>query len=621
MSDKPSILIVDDEENVVRSLSRTLRDQFNVLTATSGEAALDILQRQEVAVILTDQRMPGLTGVQLLESAKRLYPQTVGVLISGYSDGGALVDALNLGIVRGFIPKPWDTEELRRKLNGAVQQFEAVFNDRELLHDSSEAVVQARTQLAELRRIFDLVSAGEVGSIFAAAEGGAAAPGQPLNRAYLDHLSDGFVLVQESGHIVYCNAAGNAMLGLNFPADAELFSVTTLSASVPLMHALQAAFRGEPAHAAFPLTDPNGKQSFLEAAATPMAGPTEGRHAVIVVRDQTEQQQNLAQLMALKTVADAIAQSLDLEQRVQHTLAACREAVQADGCFIYFLDAQAKDMRLEGALGFSSQMVDFLKQHPVSVGQGMVGEVAASGLPKANARMFDPELAYPQQVAAEGIVSTALAPLRDSDGVSGVLGVFTRSLRKFSDSEISLLLSIGSQVGLALRNARQHEQLRVLAHTDPLTGLFNRRYFLELAEREYRRARRQHLTLSVLMLDLNRFKSINDRYGHAIGDRALLLVAGVLTSGVRSIDLICRYGGDEFAIVLPDCAASVAQCVAERLAVGVDAARVETAGGAITLSVSIGLAAATLAPDESLESLLIAADAQMYAVKARERGA
>ena len=212
-----------------------------------------------------------------------------------------------------------------------------------------------------------------------------------------------------------------------------------------------------------------------------------------------------------------------------------------------------------------------------------------------------------------------MAPLRDPTGVSGVLGVFSHALRKFSAAEIKLLSSIGSQVGMALRNARLHDQLRDQARTDALTSLFNRRYFMELAEREYARSRRHHSPLVALMLDLDRFKQINDSYGHAIGDKVLQAVGSVLASGVRSIDLVCRYGGDEFAALLPHCEETEAQQVIERLRQCVSEIQIPTANGMISVGVSIGSATASQASEDSLDALFIRADARMYDVKAKTK--
>ena len=118
-----AILAVDDDSMILETLRRALHDLYTVYTAGSGVEALDVLERETIAVIITDQRMPGLTGVQLLERARHISPDTLGILSSGYFDDLALSDALNLGTVRGYVHKPWNLTELRRRVNEVVQQY------------------------------------------------------------------------------------------------------------------------------------------------------------------------------------------------------------------------------------------------------------------------------------------------------------------------------------------------------------------------------------------------------------------------------------------------------------------------------------------------------------------
>src|SRR6185436_9179096 len=118
-----AILIVDDDCNNTEALCRSLIDQYTVHVAGSGEQALEVLTRESIAVILTDQRMPGLTGVQLLERARHVQPAALGIICSAYFDSPALSEALNLGTVRGFIPKPWTIADLRRRVSEVALQY------------------------------------------------------------------------------------------------------------------------------------------------------------------------------------------------------------------------------------------------------------------------------------------------------------------------------------------------------------------------------------------------------------------------------------------------------------------------------------------------------------------
>ncbi len=164
---RPAILIVDDEPTITRTLARSLRDRFTVFTASSADAALDIIAREPIAVILTDQRMPELSGTQLLDRARALRPEAVGILISGYTDASALIDALNLGNVRGFLPKPWDIQQLRHQLDAAMRSYQVGFLDPEVLHNAASAATHARAQVDELRRALDALVEGDTAALFA----------------------------------------------------------------------------------------------------------------------------------------------------------------------------------------------------------------------------------------------------------------------------------------------------------------------------------------------------------------------------------------------------------------------------------------------------------------------
>ncbi|WP_109109338.1 diguanylate cyclase [Azospirillum sp. TSO35-2] len=161
---------------------------------------------------------------------------------------------------------------------------------------------------------------------------------------------------------------------------------------------------------------------------------------------------------------------------------------------------------------------------------------------------------------------------------------------------------------------RVESELRRMATTDPLTGLSNRRRFMELAETEMARLRRYGRPVSVLMLDIDRFKAINDHHGHAAGDQALVRLADVCRSELRDTDHVGRLGGEEFAIILPETGLSSAVEVAERLRQRLALADMPLAGGSLRMTVSIGVAVCD-GEDTSIERALGRADRAMYEAK------
>lgn len=119
-----ALLLVDDEENILSALTRLLRrDGYRILRANSGAAGLELLKTEAVAVIISDQRMPEMTGVEFLSRAKERYPQTVRIVLSGYTDLKSITDAINEGAIYKFFTKPWDDELLRRNVREAFEHF------------------------------------------------------------------------------------------------------------------------------------------------------------------------------------------------------------------------------------------------------------------------------------------------------------------------------------------------------------------------------------------------------------------------------------------------------------------------------------------------------------------
>jgi len=161
---------------------------------------------------------------------------------------------------------------------------------------------------------------------------------------------------------------------------------------------------------------------------------------------------------------------------------------------------------------------------------------------------------------------------------------------------------------------RMEDELRWLATTDALTGLPNRRHFLDLAQSERQRAVRHGHELSLLMVDVDYFKSINDTYGHGVGDEVLRALAGMISDSLREEELVGRLGGEEFAVLLPETGLEGALDAAGRLREQVSRAPVATGQGDLNVTVSIGVSDWREA-EEPVESLLIRADEALYAAK------
>jgi diguanylate cyclase (GGDEF)-like protein len=181
-----------------------------------------------------------------------------------------------------------------------------------------------------------------------------------------------------------------------------------------------------------------------------------------------------------------------------------------------------------------------------------------------------------------------------------------------------LLAAYAAQAALALQNARLFSEIEQLATHDDLTGIFNRRYFIELGEREFNRSKRYNRELSVVMLDIDNFKRVNDQYGHSIGDQVLHIIAERCKSNIREVDILGRYGGEEFIVFLPEASAGEALTIAERLRKNIARMPITTTAGQINLTVSLGTASIT-AETLNLVKLIDNADYAMYMAKKKGR--
>jgi diguanylate cyclase (GGDEF)-like protein len=197
-----------------------------------------------------------------------------------------------------------------------------------------------------------------------------------------------------------------------------------------------------------------------------------------------------------------------------------------------------------------------------------------------------------------------------------VIGVVCLESHQPYDQAISrLAFSLTQPAAMAVENARLFDEVQRLATLDGLTGTYNRRHFMELAQMQFDSARRFSQPLSALMLDVDHFKSVNDRYGHAVGDQVLRGLADRCHSALRSIDVLGRYGGEEFAIMLPNTERhSGAAVLAERIRQCVDEAPFNTDAGPIHVTVSLGVASADDST-EGLGALLKRADLALYEAK------
>jgi len=193
----------------------------------------------------------------------------------------------------------------------------------------------------------------------------------------------------------------------------------------------------------------------------------------------------------------------------------------------------------------------------------------------------------------------------------GILWVWGEGLH---ETDLATMEVFGSQVAAAIHTAKLLNVVQQLAVTDELTRLYNRRHFFDLANREFNRSQRYEKELAAMIIDIDHFKQFNDQYGHLVGDQVLRAVSQMLRENLREVDILGRYGGEEFSVLLPSTNMAAAVLAAKRLHKHVAEVPVPTDAGPLSVKFSIGVSAMS-GKDDSLQELINRADKAMYVAK------
>ncbi len=221
-----------------------------------------------------------------------------------------------------------------------------------------------------------------------------------------------------------------------------------------------------------------------------------------------------------------------------------------------------------------------------------------------------------EMLLREGIRSSVRLPLIAKGEAIGALCLDSSTPHCYGEPELELLVPLGEQLAIAIENVRLFQEANRLAITDELTGLFNHRHFYHQLEQELKRAQRYGRPLSLIMLDIDFFKRYNDLNGHLAGDQALRSIAGRLGNNTRGVDIVSRYGGDEFAIILPETDLNQALVQAERIRCAMTRPSPGVQGLMAGEPVTVSLGVGCLGPDmHQAEDLVRAADQALYRSK------
>lgn len=326
-------------------------------------------------------------------------------------------------------------------------------------------------------------------------------------------------------------------------------------------------------------------------------------------KDSADRQKLLHQLSQ-----EMIQAGMDLEQIYQSVHATTEKLMPADSFVISILDEKTDEI-----------VVPYLcdkgiRANPRSLpsGEGLSGYIIKTGKPFLAFDFYQQEELQSVDVvhfgSEEHIRSIIAVPMRLGERTIGMLSAQTYKSYDYSVEDQQLLDMLAAYSAIAINNARLFEEVQRLAITDSLTGTYNRRYFYSAAQKEIKRARRYKHPIAVMMLDLDNYKEINDTYGHDVGDQALRLIAQRCKENIRDADILARYGGDEFILLLPETDFKQALETAERLRSVMQKNPIELETTNVKTTTSIGITGATNMPPD-LDILLKNADLALYDAK------
>ncbi len=354
--------------------------------------------------------------------------------------------------------------------------------------------------------------------------------------------------------------------------------------------------------------------SLVESIDAQVDSPPELQREVQRLRTELEHRSRLGQ--SLQRFLERIS-SRDPEKTYQAILSHSSDLLKAERSSLMVFDENANDLILKASAGLS---VDENDVAPMRVGEGISGSVIETGRALVVENIDKTTLTAAPADRNYRTKSFISYPISMHGRKIGVLNVTHKVGDKtFDDVDLSLLEIIGPQIAVALERAEWQEratQFQLMSITDPLTGLLNRRYLEERLTEELNRSTRYNYPTSCLMIDIDDFKKYNDRNGHQAGDVALKITAHNLKAALRSADVACRYGGEEFCILLPQTSLTEAGVIAERMRQRV--AETDYPYGKAqplgTVSISIGIS--TFAKQiDTAEKVIAAADRALYRAK------
>lgn len=583
------LLIEDDKDDYILTrdmLAEATQGQINLEWASSYERAQIYLKSNTYDVVLLDYNLGARNGLDFVRETASQKPDLPFILLTGQEDYELDIEAMKVGVtdylvkqgvtprlleraIRYAIERKLSESEMRKNymrseilaglsqktaevgleyrqvLDVIAQQVTVFFGDSCVIHLLSEDGVWLNPEayhakddsqdsvLHELSALRERPGSGLFGTVFDEA--------QP---ALISELGD-------KARNQVNQAVNQAVSSLSFIHSCIIVPLKAHGRTIGTLSAFRHA-RGNP----FTRLD----QDLLEELADRSALAIEN------ARLYYAEMRRAQELDGLQRATSVLLSTLDLEPLLGQILDAAMSAIPAaEKGVLYMIAQETGQLQVRAVQGYSDPRIKkTVLQQLAGYPAKAVREQKPLLIDDARREVI-PNNLQAKSSSFETVRSLIVVPMILNTSVIGVLSLNSTHPGAFVQSDLRLLISFATTATTAIKNARLHAEVQKLAITDTLTGFHNRRGLAQFGQREVDRAQRYSRPLSLIMIDIDHFKQINDDFGHTAGDQVLATIAGRIRNTVRELDILGRYGGDEFVVILPETDLFTASAVAERI--------------------------------------------------------